>query len=266
MFFAASKILFFIIQPSNLLFLALALGLALSAGDRWRRLGIRISGIALAALAIAGFLPIGNMLLAPLEERFGERQPEIPSGQVDGVIILGGFEDGWVTTGRAGLAVNEAAERLTEGLRLALRLPGAKVIFTGGSGSLFERETVEEPVRRFLIDAGVAESRIIVEAKSRNTNENAEFTRDLLKPQAGQKWALVTSAYHMPRACGAFRRAGFDVIPYPVDFRLRDASDVLRPFGSLPDGLKRLDLAVREWIGLFAYWQSRRTMELLPGP
>ncbi|MGQ0455466.1 MAG: YdcF family protein [Hyphomicrobium sp.] len=266
MFFAASKILFFIVQPSNLLFLALAIGLALSAGDRWRRFGVRLGGIALGALAIAGFLPIGNMLLAPIEERFGERQPEIPTGQVEGIIILGGFEDGWVTAGRAGLAVNESAERLTEGLRLALRIPGAMVIFTGGSGSLFDRETVEEPVRRFLIDAGIAEGRIVVEAKSRNTHENAAFTRDLLKPKAGQRWALVTSAYHMPRACGVFRRAGFDVIPYPVDFRLRDASDVLRPFGSLPDGLKRLDLAVREWIGLVAYWWSGRTTELLPGP
>lgn len=265
-FFVASKILYFFVQPSNLFIVALTLGLALSAGERWRRGGLRLSFVALTALVVTGFLPIGNMLLAPLEERFGERQPEIPSTPVAGVILLGGFEDGWVTAGRGGLAVNESAERLTEVLRLAVRMPDAKIVFTGGVGNLFDRETVEEPVREFFVDVGVPENRLTIETKSRNTHENAEFSRHLLSPKSGQRWVLVTSAYHMPRAVGVFRRAGFDVIPYPVDFRLRDASDVLRPFGSLPDGLKRLDLAVREWIGLVVYWWSGRTDSLLPGP
>lgn len=264
--FIASKILFFLVQPSNLIVVTLALGFALAGTERWRRGGRRLATFALATLIVAGFLPVGNMLLAPLEEQFGDRQSEIPTDPVAGIILLGGFEDGWVSAGRGGLAVNEAAERLTEGLRLALHLPTAKVVFTGGVGSLFNRESVEEPVRRFLMDCGIAEDRIVIESTSRNTRENADFTRDLVKPKAGERWVLVTSAYHMPRSVGVFRKAGFDVVPYPVDFRLRDASDVLRPFSSVPDGWKRIDLAVREWLGLLAYWRNGRIEEFLPGP
>jgi uncharacterized SAM-binding protein YcdF (DUF218 family) len=262
--FAATKIISFFLQPSNLLAATLAIGVALASIERWKRRGLRLSAIALTGLAAAGFLPIGNMLLAPLEERFGERQPETPTGPVAGIILLGGFEDAWVSAGRGGLAVNESAERLTEGVRLALRLPSAKVVFTGGAASLFDRETVEEPVRRYLIDAGVADDRIIVETKSRNTYENAKYTRELLAPTPEQRWVLVTSAYHMPRAAGVFAKAGFSIIPFPVDYRLRDASDVLRPFASFPDGWKRLDLATREWLGLAAYWWNGRIDDVLP--
>lgn len=264
--FIATKILSTLLQPSNFLTAALALGIALAGFDRWRARGWRLAAISFVALLAAGFLPIGNMLLAPLEERFGERQAEAPSGPVDGIILLGGFEDGRVSAGRGGLGVNESAERLTEGVRLALRLPTAKVIFTGGVSSLFDNETVEEPVRRYLIDAGVAEDRIFIETRSRNTYENAKLTRELVSPTPEQRWVLVTSAYHMPRAAGVFRKAGFVIIPFAVDYRMRDASDVLRTFASLPDGLKRLDLAWREWLGLAAYWWNGRIDTLLPGP
>ena len=77
---------------------------------------------------------------------------------------------------------------------------------------------------------------------------------------------LVTSAYHMPRAIGVFRREGFAVEAYPVDWRTRGASDLARPFVSLADGLKRSDTAVREWVGLVAYRLSGRTDDLFPSP
>lgn len=75
-----------------------------------------------------------------------------------------------------------------------------------------------------------------------------------------------TSAYHMPRAVGVFRKAGFAVEPYPVDWRTRGAQDELRPFASVGDGLRRVDTAVREWVGLAVYWLTGRSSELFPGP
>jgi uncharacterized SAM-binding protein YcdF (DUF218 family) len=265
MFHTASKILFLIFQPSSLAVIAIATGLALAARTN-QRSGPRVIAIGLAWILFTGFLPLGNALVLPLEERFGSHQPSLPHGEVTGIIILGGFEDGWVTAGRGGLAINEAAERLTEGLRIARLLPNAKVIFTGGVGALFDDKDAGWAVRNYLIDAGVAPERIITETSSRNTYENALNTRDLLKSEPHDRWLLVTSAYHMPRAVGTFRQLGFNVIPLPVDFRTRNARDVWRPFASIGAGLERTDLAAKEWIGLVAYYLTGRSAALFPGP
>jgi uncharacterized SAM-binding protein YcdF (DUF218 family) len=264
MFHAVSKILFFFVQPSNLAVFLLVAGLVL--------LRIRppiakvLIGCGVGWIVVAGFLPVGNVLIRPLEDRFDSREPSPPQGHVTGIIILGGFEDGWVTAGRGGLAVNEAAERLTEGVRLARLLPEAKVVFTGGIGQLFEGAEAGDAVKKYLEDVGIAPDRIIIEKASRNTYQNATLTRDLVKPKQGDRWLLITSAYHMPRAVGIFRQVGFDVIPFPVDFRTRDAGDLLLPFGSVPAGLARADLAVKEWIGLLAYRLTGRSSAFFPAP
>jgi uncharacterized SAM-binding protein YcdF (DUF218 family) len=213
----------------------------------------------------AGILPLGNALILPLEESFANTPP-LPAGTpVTGIILLGGFEDGWVSGGRGGLAVNESAERLTEGLRLAIRHPEAKIVFTGAVGGLISGGSdAAGPVGELLKDYGIAPDRIVLEPRARNTYENALFTRDLVKPAPGQRWVLITSAYHMPRLVGTFRQLGFEIIPYPVDYRTRGSVDLKRLFESIGDGLKRTDLAAKEWAGLLAYRLSGRTSELLP--
>lgn len=266
MFYTASKIFWLVAQPSSLCVIVMAAGLLLIAFNR-RRLGLWLAGFGLAALVAAGFLPVGNYLVLPLEERFaGQALPE-PGVEVTGIIILGGFEDGWVSAGRGGLAVNESAERLTEGVRLAKRWPAARVVFTGGvAGLLADGVTAAGPVGAFLEDVGIDAGRIVLEAEARNTWQNAVNVRNLVKPSAGETWVLVTSAYHMPRSIGVFRKAGFEVIAAPVDFRTRDAGDLLRLFETIPAGLQRLDLGAREWIGLLAYWLTGRSSALLPSP
>jgi len=267
MFFVPSKIAFALIQPSSLAALGLALGLALAAFASRRRLGLRVAGCGLALLLAGGLLPLGNLLLLPLEERFPIVREPPPAATVAAIVLLGGFEDGWVGSGRGRLGLNEAAERLTEGLLLARRLPSADVVFSGGVGSLLvDDASAAALIAGFLTEAGIARERLVVESRSRNTHENALYTRELIKPAPGQRVVLVTSAYHMPRAVGVFRTAGFDVIPYPVDHRLRSADDLLRANDSISAGLARLDLAAKEWIGLVAYRLSGRTKSLLPAP
>lgn len=259
-----AKILGFVLQPSSLALVALAIGLWRL--DRGRR-GAWLAWAACAYLALAGLSPLGNALILPLEERFPKVGPSTFEGNVAGLIILGGGEDGRVSAGRGGLGLNEAAERITEGARLARLFPGIKVVFTGGVGRLWPGGVEgARPVSAFLADMGVAPDRIILEDRSRNTYENAVFTRDIVKPQPGERWLLVTSAYHMPRAIGIFRRAGFDVSAYPVDFRTKGWDDLTRPFDGAPDGLERVDVAVKEWAGLAAYWLLGRTSALFPAP
>jgi uncharacterized SAM-binding protein YcdF (DUF218 family) len=104
-----------------------------------------------------------------------------------------------------------------------------------------------------------------MERLSRNTEENATLSKALAGPKPGERWLLVTSAYHMPRSVGLFRRAGFAVEPYPVDWRT-SRENLLTPFNLAGEGLERTDLAIREWMGLAAYRISGKTSELLPGP
>ncbi len=264
MLYAASKILGFLLQPSSLAVIAVAVGLWRMSRTRSRR-GGRLAGAGAAYLAIGGLSPLGNALILPLEQRFPPVEVS-RLGEIAGVIILGGAEDGRISEGRGGLGLNEAAERITEGARLAKLFPQAKIVFTGGVGRLWFGGTPGAgPVARFLTGMGVSPERIVLEDKSRNTRENAALTRDLLKPASGERWVLVTSAYHMPRAVGVFRRAGFDVLPFPVDFRTKGWEDAARPFDGLPDGLERVDVAVREWAGLAAYWLLGYTSALFPG-
>jgi uncharacterized SAM-binding protein YcdF (DUF218 family) len=85
---------------------------------------------------------------------------------------------------------------------------------------------------RLLESFGIARDRIVLEERSRNTLENAIYSKDLANPKAGERWLLVTSAYHMPRAIGVFRQAGFMVEAYPADWRTRGPVDALRPFAT----------------------------------
>jgi len=267
MFYLASKVFWLIIQPSSLCLIAITLGLAVLAFTASRRIGLGLAFTGLAGFLVAGFSPLGNIAVLPLEERFANVQLPASGTDITGIIILGGFEDGWVSAGRGGLGVNEAAERLTEGVRLALRYPDAKVIFTGGvAGLLAAQAGGAKAVGEYLRDVGVADDRIELEGRSRNTFQNARFTHEMLSPGRDDIYLLVTSAYHMPRSMGVFRSAGFNVVAAPVDFRTRDKGDATRPFESMPSGLKRLDMASREWIGLLAYWLTGRTQDLFPAP
>ena len=264
MFFLAAKIFGFFALPSNILIALGLLGIALMP-TRFARAGRRLAVTALLLLAIAGLSPFGNALILPLEERFPPW--DASRGVPTGIISLGGAIDTVVSPARGEVALNEAAERLTTMAELVRRYPEAHVVFSGGSGRLiYDGATEAEFAVRLFESFGIAKSRIILESKSRDTDENARFTKELLQPKPDERWLLVTSAHHMPRAVGVFRAVGFPVEAFPVDYRTRGAIDLLRPFSSVGDGLRRTDTAAREWVGLAVYRLTGRTKELFPRP
>ena len=106
-----------------------------------------------------------------------------------------------------------------------------------------------------------------MEDRSRNTVENAVFTRRLVDPKPGERWLLVTSAWHMPRAMGVFRKAGFAVEAFPVDWLTEDkTADYVRPYLRAPRGLSIADDGLKEWLGLLVYRLAGYTDALFPGP
>jgi uncharacterized SAM-binding protein YcdF (DUF218 family) len=264
MFFILSKILGFFANPSNLIISLGLLGVVMLLTP-WRRAGFWLATVSMVVLAVLGLLPIGNALILPLEDRFPAWQEE--GAAPAGIVVLGGAITPDVSMARHEVALNEAAERLTAAAALARHYPDARIIYSGGSGALIYGEGNEAPLALALFESlGVAAERIALEDRSRNTIENAVFSKAIAQPKPGERWLLVTSAYHMPRAVGAFRRAEFPIEPYPVDWRTRGKEDVFRLFASMGDGLRRTDTAVHEWVGLFAYWLSGKSSALFPGP
>src|SRR5438045_404709 len=207
MFFVLSKVLSFFTLPSNIL---ISLGLVgiLLMRTRFAQAGRRLAATTLILIAVAGLSPLGNAIILPLEERFPPW--DASRGAPTGIISLGGAFDTVVSPARGEVALNEAAERLTAIAELARRFPQARIVFSGGSGRLIYDGATEAALAVRLFESfGIAKQRIILEGKSRDTDENARFTKDLLHPQVGERWLIVTSAHHMPRAVGSFRAAGF---------------------------------------------------------
>jgi uncharacterized SAM-binding protein YcdF (DUF218 family) len=206
-----------------------------------------------------------------LEDRFPFPDIDSISGPT-GIIVLGGA----LAVGRPGaapggsvdgpIAFGSSGERATEGLALARRFPNALLIFSGGSGDLIDRGVPEGDLAQvFYSRLGLPAHRLMIERRSRNTIENALFTKELIPPKPGEHWILVTSASHMPRAVAIFRKAGFLIIPYPVDYHTGgDASD-FADF-SVIDNLSKVDIATKEWVGLMVYWLAGKSDEFLPDP
>lgn len=264
MFFVLSKILGFFAMPSNAIAMICVVGALLVLTNR-RRAGSVILVLGVGLLLVAGYSPLGNILLLTLSERFPAWQSD--GRAPDGIIVLGGAIDSEVTAARNALELDSSAERIVTMLELARRFPRARIVLSGGSSNLIQRSVPEAPIAGRLLESfGIAPERIVLEGDSRNTAENATDVRKLLTPKPGERWLLVTSAFHMPRSIGAFRAAGFDVEAYPVDWRSRGWADAAMPFDKLGAGLSRTDVAVHEWTGLFAYWLSGRSTALLPGP
>src|SRR3954451_19690687 len=126
-----------------------------------------------------------------------------------GIIILGGGLGTYVHLKAQGAPVQGSGERVSAGIQLAKRFPRAKLLHTGV-------EALPGPLP-VLLRAGIPRAQIVIpraqiviEPGSRNTAENARFSAELVRPNPGDRWILVTSAYHMPRALECFRRAGFD--------------------------------------------------------
>jgi uncharacterized SAM-binding protein YcdF (DUF218 family) len=263
-FFVLSKTVGYLTMPSNLLMAIGLTGLVLLF-TRFRRLASWLIVTSLVLIAAVGYSPLGRILLLPLEERFPPWNAS--RGAPDGIVVLGGAISPDISVARGGVALNGSAERLTVALELAHRYPNARIIFTGGTASLDPTAPLEAPLAVKEFEAlGVAHERITAEEQSRNTIENAAFSRLLADPKPGERWLLVTSASHMPRAIAAFRAAGFAVEAYPVNWRTRGRNDAAELFMSFAGGLAMTDYAVHEWMGLVAYWLTGKTFELFPAP
>lgn len=259
MLYVASKLLQGIFDPGNLLLILLAIGVWRLIASR-RRQGMGLVVLVLIVGVAVAVVPVAELPLVPLEARFPVLRT-LPD-KVDGIVVLGGAVDPERTAEYGQVALNQAAARVTETLRLAQRYQTARIVLSGGIGGLLHEPITEAAATaRLLTELGVARSRLVLEDRSRTTHENAVFSKQLVDPKPGEVWVLVTSAWHMPRAVGCFRKIGWPVVADPVDFEATRRLHI-----SFIEGLNAVNKAEHEWLGLVGYYVAGWTSTLLPGP
>jgi len=264
MFFLLSKVLAFLTSPSNIFILLVIVGTALLF-TRLARGGRRMLVLGVTLLIVFGLSPAGFMLLSVLENRFPAW--DASRGAPTGFIILGGALDPDLSAARHMPVMGDGSERITVVAELARRYPDAKFIYSSGSASVFGGLAEADYVLPLFESFGIPRDRIVIENRSRNTDENARFSKVLAAPKPGERWVIVTSAFHMPRSIGTFRAAGFPVEAYPVDWHTRGTgADRLVFFTFFVAGLGATDVVAHEFIGMTMYRLTGRSSALFPGP
>lgn len=262
MFFYLSKIVWGLAQPSILIGLILVFGLLLLLFKQ------RMAGTIMSVLGAGSYIAIvvfsaGQLLIAPLENGFAAN-PTVTAAP-DGILLLGGPIDSQLTRARGQLSLQSGAERYIEFANLLRRFPDARGIVSGGNPSLTRHSPGQAFYARDLLEKlGIDLDRVTFETRARNTYENIRFSQELAKPAEGSRWLVVTSAYHMPRALGVMRAAGWTATPYPVDFRTEGKQGRFLFTMTGGEALEVTDLAVKEWIGLVAYYLTGRSSHVLP--
>jgi uncharacterized SAM-binding protein YcdF (DUF218 family) len=265
LFFILSKTLGVLLLPANLMVSAGLTGAVLLA-TRFVALGRKLLVASVVLLAIFGYSPLGIWLLYPLEARFPAW--DATRGAPDGVVVLGGAIDPDLSAAHDIPVLGGSMDRVIAAAGLARRYPNLRILYSGGNPNLMADDAAKEAdyVAAVFATFGISRDRVMLERRARNTLENAEFARAMISPKPGERWVLITSAFHMPRSVGVFRKAGFPIEPYPVDWRIVGRSELFRFSISVLEGLGRFDTSVREWIGLAAYWATGKTSEFFPGP
>ena len=265
MFFVLSKTLGVMALPTNVWIGVGVLGVVFLA-TRLAWLGRKLLVVSILLLVVCGFSPVGNLLLYPLEERFPPW--DAARGTPDGIVVLGGGIDPDPSAAHGEAVFSSSAGRLIAAAALAHRYPNLRIVYSGGSSNVIADTSTKEADYAVAVfeGLGISRDRLTLERQSRNTFENAEFSKVVAMPKPGERWLLVTSAFHMPRSIGVFRKAGFAVEAYPADWRLAGRADLTRLSAFSVMGLWHTDLALREWMGLVAYRLTGKTSELFPGP
>lgn len=246
--FALKKILTaFLLPPGIFVVILLFSGLWFLFKKNWK------AGVINCLLCISiwtfSISPAADAMLRGLESGF--KIPEAPNGDV--IILLGGgvYDNAPDMTG-IGATSEEMSARLVTAVRLQKRL-NIPIIISGGK--VYKHKDSEAPiVKRLLIDLGVPEKKVIIEDKSRDTIENAKYTKEICKKYGFKKPILVTSAYHIRRSVMSFEKVDMDVIPFPANFKTwknkkYDWVDYLPQADEIENSYR----ALHEYIGLLFY-------------
>ncbi len=243
--FAGKKLLTILIMPLGAWLIATASGFALRFCRPRSRIGIGLVLAGAAWLYVCSMEFTGFMLFHYLENEAGSYADpaQLERRGVKQIVVLGGpvsEGDSLTVADRVGGSM----PRVLEGMRLCRAIPGAKLVTSGGTyqGSV----PIGEAMADFAAEMGLPRDDIRVERTALDTEDEA---RILFPRLVGKPFALVTSAYHMPRSLLHFRRHGLDPIPAPAGFQARRRIFSAGSFLPSAAGLGVTDVALREYAG-----------------
>ena len=239
----------------DVLFLILLLGAGLLFVLKKNKCGKRLLLITCSGIAFFGIVPVGLWTLEHLENRF-PKVNVIPA-DAKGIICLGGPFDLWAMPIRKEPVYNLTLGRFIRFVELARQYPHLQLVFTG-------TKVEAEMAKKELLALGIDPNRVIFEANALDTKTNASNTAALIQPRPEERWILLTSAYHLPRSTGLFRKAGFNVIPFPTDYHTPGGYEPLFFLG-LKLNLDAWQASSREWLSLVANYLAGRSSEVFPG-
>jgi uncharacterized SAM-binding protein YcdF (DUF218 family) len=261
--FALKKLLSAVLQPCSLLLTVMTLGLVMLFFSKKPRIAKALLSAGLALLVLLSLGPVARALVRPLEMTYPPLLTEATSASdtlPDGspaprwVVVLGGGH----TEGRSLAPVHQLSEsslvRLAEGIRLQRLLPGSQLVLSGGSNGMTASEA--EVLAAAGVSLGAPQDRMVLESQSLDTVDEVRALHALL---GGDRFALVTSAMHLPRAMAMFKRAGMHPIPAPTDFlSLDQPSGVGHLLGLMPHAgaAFAIERGLHEYLGLF--WAKLR--------
>jgi uncharacterized SAM-binding protein YcdF (DUF218 family) len=249
--FYLSKIFNFFINPLYILSLVILIQLFTIFFLQSKKLVIFFSKLFLILFLIFGYSPLSSFLLSKIEDYI--QTSKYPTQQLTGVIVLGGsFNSGLESKERNEVSLNGSAERLTKALEIYKKNPRLLILFSGFSGELNPQGWSESDMaKKFFLDQGVKLDNVIFENQSRNTFENIKYSKDIIANYKGT-WALITSAYHMPRSFFAFKKQGLILEPISVDYKT-GISKVFWINFDISSGLINWRIIFHELIGIAYY-------------
>ena len=261
MSFLIAKLFWIIINPFNIL-IFLTLICILCFVLKFKFLKKLTLTFLIINFTIFFFLPTGSFLIHLLEKKFHNFSDLSDLNQVDGIIIMGGSTDPYLSDVYNQIIFKASAERLFEAKRLIEKFPRSQIIFTGGSGKILNNTYNEsDDAKNFFLQNGIDTEKIIFENKSRNTYENILLSKESIDHKTNGKWLVISSAYHLTRVINVADNIGWKLIPYATDFQIQKKFKFNISFNFYKN-LSQIQLASHEWIALFYYYLSGKTKKL----
>ena len=246
-----AKVANYLLEPIYILSFFLLILIFLLLFSNQKKLTIFFTKFLLILFLFFGYTPLSNFLLNKLEDFI--KPSKYPVQQLKGIVVLGGsFNSGLQSKERNQVLLNSSAERLTKVLEIYNKNPKILILFSGFSGELKPQGWSESDMaKKFFLEQGVRSENLIFENKSRNTFENINYSKDIIKNYKGA-WGLITSASHMPRSYFGFKRQGLILEPIIVDYKT-GTSPIFWISFNIDSGLSNWSTLLHEVVGISYY-------------